>query len=166
MARKCCVKHCDYPVFGTDKNTKSGYCKSHQYLRTDLKTPKSRSKSYSEQKNKYDFDIFKWGFTSEIQVFLYLWHKYPHISMISGRKLPVIWILSIFAHVLNKKDYPLFRLNPDNVMMVHPDEHGLIDSGTTEQRKKYCDQYKNADFSIFYSKKELLLTQYKSITKN
>ena len=27
---------CGNPVFGTDKNTREGYCKSHQYKRTDL----------------------------------------------------------------------------------------------------------------------------------
>lgn len=27
---------CDKPVFGTDKKTRTGYCKSHQYLRTDI----------------------------------------------------------------------------------------------------------------------------------
>ena len=30
-------EHCHTkPVFGTDKNTRTGYCKSHQYLRTDI----------------------------------------------------------------------------------------------------------------------------------
>ena len=28
--------HCGNAVFGTDKNTKKGYCKSHQHQRTDL----------------------------------------------------------------------------------------------------------------------------------
>lgn len=27
---------CDKPVFGTDKKTRTGYCKTHQYLRTDI----------------------------------------------------------------------------------------------------------------------------------
>lgn len=27
---------CGLPVFGTDKNTREGYCRSHQYMRTDL----------------------------------------------------------------------------------------------------------------------------------
>jgi hypothetical protein len=34
--RLCSHSKCSYPVFGTDKNTRLGYCKSHQYLRTDL----------------------------------------------------------------------------------------------------------------------------------
>lgn len=33
--RICVVGGCVYPVFSTDKITRKGYCKSHQYLRTD-----------------------------------------------------------------------------------------------------------------------------------
>lgn len=31
-----CEENDGRPVFGTDKNTRKGYCKSHQYLRTDI----------------------------------------------------------------------------------------------------------------------------------
>lgn len=34
--RFCEHTGCDKPVFGTDKLTRIGYCKSHQYLRTDI----------------------------------------------------------------------------------------------------------------------------------
>lgn len=34
--RFCEVQQCGKPVFGTDKKTRTGYCKSHQYLRTDI----------------------------------------------------------------------------------------------------------------------------------
>jgi hypothetical protein len=39
--RTCESPNCNYPVFGTDKNTGKGFCKGHQFLRTD-KTPKQR----------------------------------------------------------------------------------------------------------------------------
>jgi hypothetical protein len=34
--RFCEAPNCFRPVFGTDKKTRTGYCKSHQYLRTDI----------------------------------------------------------------------------------------------------------------------------------
>lgn len=34
--RTCEVSGCNKFVFGTDKKTRTGYCKSHQYLRTDI----------------------------------------------------------------------------------------------------------------------------------
>ncbi len=34
--RFCEHTGCDKPVFGTDKKTRTGYCKTHQYLRTDI----------------------------------------------------------------------------------------------------------------------------------
>lgn len=34
--RFCEASNCSRPVFGTDKKTRTGYCKSHQYLRTDI----------------------------------------------------------------------------------------------------------------------------------
>lgn len=34
--RFCEVNNCQQPVFGTDRNTNIGYCKSHQHMRTDL----------------------------------------------------------------------------------------------------------------------------------
>lgn len=34
--RICEINKCIYPVFGTDKETGVGYCKSHQYKRTDI----------------------------------------------------------------------------------------------------------------------------------
>ena len=34
--RFCEASNCSRPVFGTDKKTRTGYCKLHQYLRTDI----------------------------------------------------------------------------------------------------------------------------------
>lgn len=34
--RFCEIQGCPRPVFGTDKKTRTGYCKNHQHLRTDI----------------------------------------------------------------------------------------------------------------------------------
>jgi len=47
------------------------------------------------------------------------------------------WFYCLFAHVLSKKNYPYFKLNPDNIRIVLPEFHRIIDSGTTEERKMH-----------------------------
>lgn len=49
MARFC---FCGQLVFGTDKNTKEGYCKSHQHLRTDLDKRSIAQKAMSKQRER------------------------------------------------------------------------------------------------------------------
>jgi len=44
--------YCGSPVFGTDKKTKIGYCKSHQFKRTDLDKRSIVSKALDKQKSK------------------------------------------------------------------------------------------------------------------
>ncbi len=171
MARKCSFSECDYPVFGTDKNTGKGYCKSHQWNRTDTSKRISKSsverRNYKLSRNKYEFNPLKWGFSSEISIFWHLWIIKPHKSEVSGKKLTTCqWMLCYFAHVLSKNKYPLYRYNPDNFMLVTEKEHHLIDQGNAEQRKKYENENPGADFSVFFNKKKLLLKEYNLITKN
>ena len=57
-------ERCNNPVFGTDKKTRIGYCKTHQYLRTDLDkrsiVQKAMDKAKKEPKRKSGwFDIKK-----------------------------------------------------------------------------------------------------------
>lgn len=44
-------EHCHTkPVFGTDKNTRIGYCKSHQYLRTDISKESIMQRAVKKQR--------------------------------------------------------------------------------------------------------------------
>jgi len=165
--RICSAQNCNYNVFGTDKNTGKGYCKIHQFLRSDIvrtikkKSIKERNKCLS--KNKYDFDVFQWGFKSELSMFRWIWKNRPHRSEISRRDLMKVnhsLFLNMFAHILPKKQYPLFRYNPNNIMQLAPIEHTLIDKGTEKGRENYKKEYPKTDFSIFYNKKKELLKSY------
>ena len=99
--------------------------------------------------------------TGEMNLFKEIWNARPHVSEISGRNLEVfagrmsMLFPNMFAHILDKKNYPNERNNPDNIMLVHPEEHTLIDQGTEKQRKEYEKKY-NCSFDIFYKKKEKL----------
>ena len=96
-------------------------------------------------------------------MFLDIWDKREHISELSGRKLDEFYGRpqwhSIFAHILNKGQYPKFRLNQENIIMLHPSEHFLLDQGTQEQREKYAAEWL-CDWSIVYDKKEQLKQEY------
>lgn len=56
--RFCCQDD-GMPVFGTDKNTGKGYCKNHQYLRTDLDKRSIVQKAMDKQKGVKDFSKLK-----------------------------------------------------------------------------------------------------------
>ena len=165
MAKKCDVIGCENPVFGTDKNNKKRYCRKHQYLRSDvIKAIKKKSLEDRNKKlarNKQEFDVFKYGFHGERELFDYLWSVRSHKSEISGRNLEDITLyFSMFAHVLDKKRFPLFRYNPDNIMLVHPMEHVLIDAGSASSRKKYQEEFPSTYFINFYLRKQELFKLY------
>jgi hypothetical protein len=171
MARTCSFDNCNYSVFGTDKKTGKGYCKKHQYCRTDKnKSKKEVSLNRRNEKlkrNKHNFDPFKWGFTSEVSMFNVIWTMRMHKSEISDQIIYMTkFYLSYFAHIINKKDYPLYRYNPNNIMLMLPVEHLLIDHGTEEKREQYVKENPKADFSIFYKKKEKLIEEYNKININ
>jgi|SRR5690554_96126 len=103
------------------------------------------------------------GFSGEKELFLYLWDNLADKRCpISGKPLKSLENTSrfwaCFAHILPKGLYGKFRLNPDNIMVVHPDVHSLIDAGTEEQR--FNSGY---DFSVFFNKKEELKRLYSQI---
>lgn len=171
MAKKCTLSNCEYPVFGTDKNTGDGYCKYHQWYRTDLGKKKSKKSTAHRNRqlsrNKHGFNPFKWGFNTELSMMLHIWKTRKLKSEVSGKSLyATTYSFCYFAHILCKNHYPLFRYNPDNIMLLTEREHYLVDKGTEEQRAQYEKENPGADFSIFFNKQKELLKQYDSIIKN
>jgi len=73
----------------------------------------------------------------------------------------------MFAHVLDKKNYPLFKLNEENIMLVEPFyEHSLLDHGTYEQREKYNNNNTiKVNWDLFFHKKEYLKVKYQEHLK-
>ena len=84
-------------------------------------------------------------------MFQAIWEERPHLSEISGRPLHPIghwqWHWQ-FAHVLSKGTYGKYRLNPDNIMLMLPEEHESQESYEVFQERKiklkreYNDRYK------------------------
>jgi len=111
----CKSTNCGNPVFG------GGYCKWHQWKRTD-KTP------YQYIKKK----------TGEREVFEMIWNEREHKSFLSGKALGTFCV-SYFAHVLSKAQnkYPKFKLYKKNIILLTIEEHHLLDQGTEKARKEY-----------------------------
>jgi hypothetical protein len=164
--RTCAVDICINRVFGTDKNTNIGYCKHHQYLRTDKKAKSFEIAKRSKRKPIHDLSF---GFNSQPELFAYVWESTKNekgrvICKFTGIDLTYLqhesngkW-LCCMAHVLNKKNYPYFKLNPANIRVVYPDFHTIVDQGTSDDRKKHptwaFDQW---DFELEQMKKQYKL---------
>lgn len=138
----CKKDYCKLPQFS------NGYCKFHQFLRSDDKyiIQKSKKKIYKP--------------TGEKDMFMDIWNERSHISFLSGKKLDEFenspFFFNLFAHLFPKGKYPKERLNVDNIVLLTPEEHFLMDQGTIEQRDKYAHD-NNCSWEKIYNKKEELL---------
>jgi hypothetical protein len=65
--------------------------------------------------------------------YMKIWTSREHKSEISHEFLGREPLSIYFHHILPKKDFPLFRHNPDNILLVTFDEHNIIERGV----KKY-----------------------------
>jgi hypothetical protein len=106
MAKLC--KHCNKnPVFG------GGFCKYHQYMREKKPKPVKSDDTFPD---------------SEMDVFLTIWAERPHVSELSGERLPYspsnkkFWVCQ-FLHVLNKGRFPSLRTDKRNILLGTPQEH-------------------------------------------
>lgn len=142
--RTCEFDNCTQPVFGTDKNTRKGYCRNHQRFRTDKRPKKIAVHSKRERISPSGF-----GFDNQTELFAQLWEnarneKGEVYCRFTGEKLNFwaaqeSWYYCLFAHVLPKKNYPYFKLNPDNICIVAPEFHKIIDQGTLKDREAHPD---------------------------
>ena len=65
---------------------------------------------------------------SQKELFEFVWATREHVSEVSGKPLlprhDCRWHWQ-FAHILSKGQYPSFKLNPDNIMLMLPEEHTI-----------------------------------------
>jgi hypothetical protein len=128
-----------------------GYCKNHQHLRTDSKYidkhKDKRLRQYYPVKKVSKKPLF--GFTCELEMFHQIWGERPHKCIFTGENLDQyfgtdFWF-SCFAHILPKGKFPLFKLNPENVRLVYPEFHSIVDQGTKDDQLKHL----NWDFQLW-----------------
>ncbi len=118
MAKTCNVEDCDNPRWG------KGYCKHHQYLRTDKK-PKPLKQTRIKKEYKP---------TGELALFKEIWAERPHFCFVSGKKLPHFDV-RLFAHVIPKGNSPNMRLDKNNIVLLTPSNHYLYDHCVHQAKK-------------------------------
>lgn len=118
-------------------------------------------------KKKTPLGIKKKKPTGEKALFDEIWAERKHVSFVSGIKLeqynnPTFYV-NMFAHVLSKKNYPEFRLNKENIMLVTPEEHMLLDHGSKSQRERYAEDGRWICWEDWFSLKEELKEKYNKL---
>lgn len=91
---------------------KKGYCKACNAI----------AKGKKVKKIKYNKKV-----TGEKDMFMEIWGERPHYSEVSGQWLGNEAQSWFFAHILPKKNFPNFRLEKSNVMLMTQDEHYAFD---------------------------------------
>ena len=139
----CDVENCVNPQFG------GGFCKWHQHKRTDKKVKKTII--HNQRKKTRDFGF---GFDNQPDLFNWLWQEAQNekgevICKFTGEKLnrfynTETWF-NCFSHILNKKNYTYFKLNPKNIRIVFPEFHRIIDQGTALEKANHPN-WKFADW--------------------
>jgi hypothetical protein len=87
-------------------------------------------------------------------MFNWIWENRPNYSELSDKplynKLHPQWHHQ-FAHILNKGSYPKWKLNPDNIMLMLPEEHEKQERFPSFRAKH--DELKRKYYEEFYNKK-------------
>ena len=102
------------------------------------------------------------GFKSQVEVFNFLWLTRPMVCEFTGISLKPFeddeqMRRTCCAHYLRKGLFPLWKLNPDNITLVHPEFHRIVDMSTLDERAEHPDW----DFVKWDAEVALRKIQYK-----
>lgn len=158
-------KQCDFPVFS------HGYCKAHQFLRKDekhLNSLNKKKKAYNIPKRKKDKKHrVDFGFKTQVQMFEYIHDSEIEKNgcltcFVTGQpilnieKFSSLWFC-LFAHVIRKSDATYWKLNPDNIRILLPSIHTLVDNFVEDHRR----DYPNVDFDKWFNLQDQMKEDYK-----
>ncbi len=134
--KTCLHPNCSNSVFS------HGHCKYHYQYKPKVKKIKIKSEE------------------SQVELFNRIWNNRPHKSELSGESLEKyhgtdLWY-SCFLHLLPKSHYGRYKYSEENIILGTPNEHKLIDQGTSDQRLEYPE----VNWDIFYQKYEYLKRRY------
>lgn len=129
MPKVCALHTCSNNVFG------GGYCRNHQYLRTDKKpkplkskqpirkkTSKKQQSSLGEQRELTRKDRLLWA---------EIWEERDHVDFETGKPIYGDPLTLYFHHVLPKRPdggYPQYRYEKWNIILVSWDTHTLAEN--------------------------------------
>jgi hypothetical protein len=146
-------KHPQKPV--KRLSNKSGY-----------KIPVRRRKPPSGLTNK----ITSFGFKSQVEWMEYQDTKHRDskgrlFCYLTGKEIPYkkgddMWF-SVWAHILRKSSFPLFKLHEENCKPLLPEVHNLVDNYISE----YRDAYPEIDFDKWFGLQEHMKKKYDEFKK-
>lgn len=122
-------------------------------------------KRLDEGKDKKVYRMPKSKPTGERILFQTIWNTRERVSFLTGQKLdtvPIFLFYNMFAHVLPKGLYPKFRLNENNIILLTPREHHLLDFGTEDQRSSYAEKH-NCSWDKVYKLRDKLKLRYNEV---
>lgn len=105
------------------------------------------------------------GFKSELELMFYLWRNYPRdkegrmFCEFTGMRIDMFEnsnrFINCFSHILPKGLYPMYKLNPNNIRIVHPDFHYATEFFTEDERRRHPDWDFDKWWSLVSEMKEL-----------
>ena len=79
-------------------------------------------------------------YKNQKELFKHIWDIREHKCWLTGQNLDrfigTMFEPWLFAHVLPKGKYPKMKLNPDNIVLLHPEVHTLVDNYLLEYKDK------------------------------
>jgi len=152
-----------------------GYCNRCYALnkaREKASEPRSPSSGYKiPPRTKKPPKPNIYGFKNQLELFEYVWDNRAIAKdgrtycPFTGKRIDHLngtdRFLSCFAHVIPKGLYPYFKLNPDNIRLVHPDFHYCVDNFTNDM----LDDYPDWDFVSWFDLVDQKKEEYKIISK-
>jgi len=96
---------------------------------------------------------------SLLALFIAIWDEREHVSFISGKPI-YTFSVSNFAHVLPRGRFPKMKFERDNIVLLLPEEHFLLDQGTIKQREEYAKKNPTVKWDMISELKDKLLNDY------
>lgn len=86
-------------------------------------------------------------------------------SELSGRTINLNDV-RVYAHILPKGSFPYLKLCFENICLVHPEEHTILDQGTVKNREAYSLKYPKTDWDKWDAKRSELQKFYRENTND
>jgi hypothetical protein len=104
--------------------------------------------------------------SGELKLFVKIWKTRERVSFLTGKRLTneigtSFWF-NLFAHLIPKGKYGNFRLREDNIILLTPNEHYLLDFGTEDQRNRYALE-NGCNWDKVYCLQEDLKKEYRDL---
>lgn len=116
--KQCIVDNCKYQAFG------KGYCKLHQYLRTDIKKYINK---YSERQI-LKLELKKELIKQDELFYISIWNTTPHRCYETNEYLGEKAYNWMFHHILPKAKYPEYRHEAWNIVLVSLSTHSKVEA--------------------------------------